>query len=74
MTKSWCEADQDFVPSKEVKTFGGVQVHLREPWHLLLTGEVVEVRDGEVVLDPSSTPVVALAEPVLDAVVDDEGD
>lgn len=60
MAERWCEREQDEVRDTDIETVGKVDVHTRNPWHLL-TGEVIEMRpNGTPVLDNRGRPVVQL--------------
>lgn len=46
--QKWCEYHKDYVDPKETEVFSGVDVHKDPPWHILLTGEVIEMKEPSV--------------------------
>jgi hypothetical protein len=60
MQELYCKYEYKLIVAEETRLFGGVRVHMVEPFHLL-TSEVVQSRDGQVDVDSSGQPIVDLA-------------
>jgi hypothetical protein len=67
-------ATHGYVDLAEMRAYGGVLVHMLDPWHVALTGSAVEMAGAEPLLE-DGMPVVRFDDPrpPLDAEVEGPG-